>query len=75
MTNFQAKYNELVERYANWNKGYAPHPMTVTALFSEYADGEIDFDCFEISTQWGRYYFNLDGTFEEYEVQIWQDYD
>lgn len=75
MTNFQAKYNELVERYANWDKNYEPHPMTVTALFSEYTDGEIDFEGFEISAQWGCYYFTLDGTFEEYEPQVWQDYE
>lgn len=75
MTNFQTKYNELVKRYENWNKSYAPHPMTVTALFCEYTDGEIGFEAFEISTEWGLYYFNLDGSFEDYEPQIWQDYD
>ena len=73
--NFEEKYNELVKRYEAWDKSYAPHPMTVMALFYEYTDGELEFEVFEIVSEWGLYYFNLDGSFNEYEHQTWQDYD
>lgn len=75
MTDFQAKYNELVERYAKWDRSYEPYPMTVTALFYELTDGQIEFDGFEINTQWGLYYFGLDGTFEDYSIHDWQNDD